>query len=390
MLPIAQPHSVAELAKMKYSYSLLQFVVLLFVLASVLTSCTSDFFTDGRTRVIPLTDSIRNVSGGYYQDYWVIKDTVKWKEIFEKMDTMVTGQNGELPDDNWKFRSEGIWYEAKLSKDGLRSRQHYPGWERRMDSIPRDLNIMFLRNNRRVRVSIPAADIVLGGDSLRIALIHSEGPAFDWNFTEYEPVPDRLLLTTYGNDTMPIATNMACVGEISRQTVFRVGKQHYALSVIADDYSSIKIEALEDARDLPLTAELDLSYKAVPVEDFDGNPTTIKRTPGRELILYFWGGFEGEKELSRLDSMYQALPEARREEIEIAVISRFRGGEDLRSAAENVDFLLPLYQRADKTCLRLNCSPYLPYFVTVNGHGQVTSFHDWAGVLEERLTRMTE
>jgi hypothetical protein len=306
------------------------------------------------------------------------------------MDTFVTGENGQLPDDNWKFRSEGIWYEAKFVKDGLRSRQPYPGWERRMDSLPRDLNIMLLRNNRRVRVSIPAADIVLGGDSLRIALIHTEGPAFDWSFTEYEPVPDRLLLTTYGNDTMPIATNMACVGEISRQTVFRVGKQHYAISFIADDYSNIEIEALEDARDLPLTAELDLNYKAVPVEDLDGNATTIKRTPGRELILYFWGGFDAKESISRLDSMYQALPEASREAIDIAVISRFRGVENLKSMAEKLDIQLPLYRGVDKTCLRLNCSPYLPYFVTVNGRGQVTSFHDWAGVLRERWITMSE
>jgi hypothetical protein len=272
----------------------------------------------------------------------------------------------------------------------MRSRQHYPGWERRIDSISRDLNIMLLSNNRRVRVSIPAADVVLGGDSLRIALIHTEGPAFDWDFNEYKPVPDRLLLTTYGNDTLPIVTDMGSVGEISRQTVFRVGKQHYAITTIADDYGSIEIEPIEDARGMSLTAEIDLNYKAISVQDLDGNTTSIKRTPGRELILYFWGGFNGDKQLRGLDSLYHALPEIRREEIDIAVISRFSRAEELKMLVDTLNFRLPLYLGTEKTCLRLNCSPYLPYFVSVNRRGRISSFHDWSRVLEGKLEAMMD
>lgn len=366
------------------------FFPLLIALAGGVTACAPDFFADGRTRVILLTDSIRNVSNGYYQAYWELVDTARWEAVVARMDTMVTGANGELPGDVLKFRSERIWYEAKYVDGRLRSRQHYPGWERRIDSISSNLNIMLLRNNHRVRVRIPAADIVLGGDSLRIGLIHTEGPAFDWDFTEYQPEPDRLLLTTYGNDTLPIVTDMSCVGEISRQTVFRVGKQYYAINSIADDYGSIEIEALEDLRGMPLTAEIDLSYKAVPVKELDGNATTIRRTPGKELILYFWGGYYGNKQLKGLDSMYYALPEARREEIDIAVISRSSRAEDLQVLVDSLDFRLPLYLGTPKTCLRLNCSPYLPYFVTVNGRGRISSFHDWAGVLEDKLEKMME
>jgi hypothetical protein len=368
-----------------------RFHTLLIVLACVLTACVPDYFADGRTRVISLTDSIRNISSGHYQAYWEIVDTAHWDAVVAKMDTMVSGPNGELPEgDMLKFRSERIWYEAKFVKGGLRSRQHYPGWERRMDSISRDLNIMLLDNYRRVRVSIPAVDVVLGGDSLRIALIHADGPAFDWGFTEFKPVPDRLLLTTHGTDTLPIMTDISCVGVISRQTIFRVGKQHYAIKTIADDYGSIEIEALDDPRGLPLTAEIDLSYKAVPVKDLDGNATTIRRTPGRELILYFWGGFSGGEQLRGLDSLYHALPEARREEMDIAVISRSSRAEDLKILIDSLDFKLPLYLGTEKTCLRLNCSPYLPYFVTVNGRGRITSFHDWARVLEGRFEDMME
>lgn len=364
------------------------YLAALFVFACLLTACAPDFFGDGRTRVIPLTDSIRNVSSGHYQAYWEIEDSARWDTVFAKMDTMVVGPNGELPNEVLKFRSETIWYEAKMVKGGLRSRHHYPGWKRNFDSISRDLNVMLLRNNHRVRVNIPAADVVLGGDSMRIALIHTEGPAFDWDFTEYKPAPDRLLLTTYGNDTMPIVTDMTSVGDISRQTVFRVGKQLFAVKSIADDYGSLEIEALEDVRGLTLTAEIDLNYKAVPVKDLDGNATTIKRTPGRELILYFWGGFYGNKHLRSLDSLYHALPEARQEEIDIAVISRFSQAEDLKIMVDSLDFSLPIYLGTDKTCLRLNCTPYLPYFVTVNGRGQIASFHDWSGVLEGRFEEM--
>lgn len=366
------------------------YLATLFAFACLLTACAPDFFGDGRTRVIPLTDSIRNVSSGYYQAYWELVDTAYWEEVMAKMDTLVTGPNGELPDDKMKFRSETIWYEVKYVNGGLRSRQHYPGWERRIDSIPHELNIMMLRRSRGVRVSIPAADVVLGGDSLRIALIHSEGPAYDWDFVEYEPAPDRLLLTNYANDTLPIVTDMACVGEISRQTVFRVGKQYFAIKTIADDYGSLEIETLENVRGLPLTAEIDLNYKAVPVKDLDGNATTIKRTPGRELILYFWGGYRGSKQLRSLDSLYQALPKARQEETDIAVISRFSQSEELKIMIDSLDVSIPVYTGTEKTCLRLNCTPYLPYYVTVNGRGRITSFHDWPWVLEGRFEEMME
>jgi hypothetical protein len=366
------------------------YLATLFVFACSLTACAPDFFGDGRTRIIPLTDSIRNVSSGHYQAYWEIEDSARWEAVVAKADTIVPEKVPGLPSGDVKLRSETIWYEAKMVKGGLRSRSHYPGWKRNFDSIPRDLNVMLLRNNHRVRVRIPAADVVLGGDSLRIALIHTQGPAFDWDFTEYEPVPDRLLLTTYGNDTLPIVTDMTATGEISRQTVFRVEKQYYSVRTIADDYGSLEIELLEDARGLPLTAELDLSYKSVPVKDLDGKATTIKRTPGRELILYFWGGRYGNKQLRGLDSLYHALPRARRDELDIAVISRFSQAEEMKMMVDSLDFSLPVYLGTEKTCLRLNCSPYLPYFMTVNGRGQIVSFHDWTRVLEDRFAKMME
>lgn len=368
--------------------SILPYLATFFLITGLLSACAPDFFGDGRTRVVLLTDSIRNLSNGYYQAYWEIEDSARWENVMARMDTMVAGPNGDLPNDVLKFRSETIWYEAKFVDGGLRSRQHYPGWKRNFDSIPRDLNIMLLRNNHRVRVSIPAADVVLGGDSLRIALIHTKGPAFDWAFTEYKPAPDRLLLTTYGNDTMPIVTDMTSVGDISRQTVFRVGKQHYAVKSIADDYGSLEIETLDDVRGLSLTAEIDLNYKAVPVKDLDGNATTIKRTPGKDLVLYFWGGFLGVEQLKGVDSLYQALPEARQAELDVAVISRFSQQDELKGMIDSLDFSLPVYLGTEKTCLRLNCTPYLPYFVTVNGRGRIASFHDWSGVLEERFEEM--
>ncbi len=368
--------------------SILPYLATFFVFTGLFAACTSDFFGDGRTRAILLTDSIRNLSNGYYQAYWEIEDSARWEAVVAKADTVVPEKAPGIPSGDVKLRSETIWYEAKMVNGGLRSRQHYPGWKRNFDSIPYDLNIMLLRNNRRVRVSIPAADVVLGGDSLRIALIHTEGPAFDWAFTEYQPAPDRLLLTTYGNDTMPIVTDMTSVGEISRQTVFRVGKQHYAVKSIAEDYGSLEIEALDDVRGLPLTAEIDLNYKAVPVKDLDGNATTIKRTPGKDLVLYFWGGFLGVEQLKGVDSLYRALPEARQAELNVAVISRFSQQDDLKEMIDSLNFSLPVYLGTEKTCLRLNCTPYLPYFVTVNGRGRIASFHDWSGVLEERFEEM--
>ncbi|TXF91007.1 hypothetical protein FUA23_04175 [Neolewinella aurantiaca] len=351
-------------------------------LLGALTACAPDFQANPLVQEIRLDKRIKNVTYSYKQIYYSIEDSTRWAEIWNTQDTIV--QEGP----HLKFRSDRIWYEMTESPTGYRSRQQYPGWERKIDSIDSGINIISLLNNHRVRVDIPAADVVLGGDSIRIAIIHTTGPAFDWDFREYQPQPDQLLLTTPGNDTMPIVLDMESVGPVSRQTVFRVGQHTYVLRSIGEDYGSIIIERLTNSRGLSLTAEIDLNYKQVPVKDPDGSLTHIKRTPGKELIIYFWGGFRGEKKLLKLDSLYQSIPEQQRETFDLVAISRFSSGDHIRTLIEEEGILIPLFQATSKTCLRLNCTGYLPSAVRVDSRGKIVSFHEWGPEVEQLMIRV--
>lgn len=346
-------------------------------LLCALTACASDFQSNPLVQEIQLDKSIHNVTYGYKQLYYQVEDSISWAEVWNAQDTLV--QDGP----HVKFRSGRIWYEMTESSTGYRARQHYPGWERKIDSIDQKTNIMLLLNNHRVKVDVSAADVVLGGDSVRIAIIHTTGPAFDWDFRNYEPQPDQLLLTTPGNDTMPVVQDMESIGSISRQTVFRVGKQEYVLRSIGNDYKSITIERLEDGRGLALTAEINLTYKQAPVKDPDGNLTSIKRTPGKDLMLYFWGGYRGEEGLLKLDSLYQTIPENQRQHFDIVAISRFSSGDYIKTIIEENAIAMPMYQATEKTCLKLNCTGFLPYVVIVDGRGKIESFHEWSSVAED-------
>ncbi len=354
-----------------------------FALALVgLTACAPDFQTDEHTYKFFLDQDIRNVSTGYYQRYYGLVDTARWTNLISEADTVVPpdAATGLL-----KFRSAGIWYEAKEGPDGLRAEQQYPGWEPRHDSVDFHQNLMIFANRQPHKVDIPAADIVLNGDSIRFAIIHPTEPAYDWNFREQEIPSDHLLLTTYGNDTLPISLSMDGVGAISRQTVFRVGRHSYVLRYFTPEYDGVIIEQLPDRGGLPYTAELDLNYRPIPVEELDGTPATINRTPGRELLIYFWAGFDNEIHLQQIDSLYQALPTAEQEKLEIVFIAQFNLQASVRAWVAENNIRLPVYYGTRKTCLRLNCSSHLPYYVAVDGRGRFTSFYNYWEKLEARL-----
>ena len=328
---------------------------------------------------IELKDSIRTSGATHRQIYWKVEDTARWEATVAAADTIASDSS------RIKIRSGGIWYQARIAEDGLRASQHYPGWERQIDTVSLRKSIIRMLDNQRVIVEVPAANIVLGGDSLRIGIIRVLGKAFDWQNFELNH-PDYLLLTTAGEDMVPIAIDQDNVGPISRQTVFRVGRKYYVLRSVAEDYSSITVEAMEAARGMPLVAELDTYYKQIPVKDLDGNPTTVKRTPGRDLAAYFFtlGGYIPQKIL-RLDSLYKALPESKKNDVDIALISRYDLPDSLRAFIARHDIQFPIYQSTEKTCLRLNCNAYLPYFIAVNETGRIVSYHGWHGSLERKL-----
>jgi hypothetical protein len=361
--------------------SFLLFIAFIFL---GLTACAPEFQTDENTYKFYLDQDIRNLSYGYYRRYYVVDDTARWKATVAGADTIVKVDN------KLKIRNNRIWYEVWDSPTGFRAEQQYPGWVPRSDSVSFEDNLLVYSNRQYMKVDIPAADIVLNGDSIRFGIIRSTAPAYGWNFKEHQPQQDRLILTTYGNDPLPISLSMDAVGEINRQTTFRIGRHSYVLRYLTPEYDAVIIEELEDSRGLPYTAELDLSYKPVPVNNLDGTSTSIMRTPGKELLLYFWTGSDYEGRVQQLDSLYHALPPSGREQLEIVLIARYNLADRIQQWTTDNAIRLPVYQSTDKTCLRLNCPNYLPYFIRVNGRGRITSFYGRPGELKRRLEEMME
>ncbi|MEM1356974.1 MAG: hypothetical protein AAGF89_02195 [Bacteroidota bacterium] len=331
------------------------------------------------TYVIELTDSIVNPVRGNFQVYWGIADTVAWEATLAAADTIYEDGNYR------KLRSKEIWYEMRREKEEWRATQPYPGWERRVDSIDRQLNVIRMLDNNRVLADIPAADVVVGRDSFRIAVIHIKGKAFPWQEFDADH-PDYLLLSTKGNGNIPIVMDQDNIGAISRKTVFRVGRRHFVLKNVSDDRREIIIEETEVGREFPLVAELDLYYKQVPVMSLDSTLTTIKRTPGKDLAIYFahLGQWRSDL-LLRIDSLYRELPTKEKEDLDIAVVVRDNFLYHVKDFTEEHQLTLPVYVATEKTCLRMNCHPYTPYFVGVNEMGRITTFYGWHSWLEERL-----
>ncbi|MEM9261606.1 MAG: hypothetical protein AAGA62_18340, partial [Bacteroidota bacterium] len=288
------------------------------------------------TYVIELTDSIVNPLRGNYQIYWSIADTAAWKATLAAADTIYEDGNYR------KLRSNKIWYEMRRQKGEWRASQHYPGWERQIDSVGHELNIIRMLDNNRVLADIPAADIVVGRDSFRIAVIHIKGKAFPWQDFEADH-PDYLLLSTKGNGNIPIVMDQDNIGAISRKTVFRVGRRHFVLKNVSEDRREITIEETEVGREFPLAAELDLYYKQVPVMSLDSTLTTVKRTPGKDLAIYFAHlGHRRSDLLLRIDSLYRELPAAEKEGLDVAVVVRDNFLHLVKDFTEKHELSLPV------------------------------------------------
>lgn len=367
----------SELADMQPRFIFLIGSFCLLLLSLMTTSC--GYAGSENLYVIDLTDTIRTTGASNRQVYWGIADTTLWEATVAKADTFVPME------DHIKFRSENIWYQARFVNEELRASQPYPGWERRIDTVSFAKSVIRLLDNNRVVVDIPAADVVLGGDSLRIGVIRVVDRAFSWQDFELNH-PDYLVLAPYGSEVVPISMDQINLGPIGRQTVFRVGRRHYVLRSVAEDHGSITVEAYDAARGMPLTAEMDAYYKQVPVKDLEGNPTTIKRTNGKELAIYFFHlGYYRGVDVSYIDSLYQSLPLEEQEKLDIAFVSRHSFQDSLSNFVDRENISLPVYQSSEKTCARMNCNPFLPYAMTINERGRIASFFKWRATLENRL-----
>ena len=341
-------------------------VVLLFAVL-LLYGCGRDL-PAGAQRII-LDEQLSSVGATTYQIYWKVQDTASWERTFAAADTIYREPGYQ------KLRSGGIWYEMSVDSTGLKAAQHYPGWERALDSVPVTSNIVYDGVWERMVANVPAADVGLDSDSVRIAIINVLGRAFEWQRFPLDH-PDYLMLLPPGRDSMPISLSQDNIGPVTGSTVFRVGRHHYGLRSLSEDRREIVIERVTDPGDRAVSAQLDLNYRRVAALNKDGEPAYISREPDKELILFFTGlSPQNQRTLGRMDSVYQAMPEEQRARYQLCVI--FQNVHLSSLLPEYVPSLSPnigVYFGNEKTCLRLNCRPNYPYFAHIDERGKIRSF----------------
>ncbi len=231
------------------------------------------------------------------------------------------------------------------------------------------------RGRQRDSAHVVATDLVLGNDSLRLGIVQR----IEFDFRDSTPIahPDYLILLPWGTARSTVAPGQANVGAIGGRTVFRVGRRHYYVESLDSTRSKLVIRHLENPGSQPLTAELDRQLRAVPVRTLEGEASTISAHRGKVLVLYFWSlGSQRSSgsDVRRIDSLYRALPPARREQVEVVLINRVDAVEPVRKFLAERPLDLPVYLAAPNTCRRLNCSPLLPYWIDVDEAGRIRSY----------------
>ena len=262
--------------------------------------------------------------------------------------------------------------------------------QRRVDSVSENTNLIRLLNNRRISVVIPAADVVLDGDSIRLGIIQSQGTVLVYPESDDPQIGDHLLITTWGNTGIPIAMDMDNVGPIERRTIFRIGRRYYLLRAFDPEGGQLAIEALPPDRSYEAVAEFDPRYRRVPVQTVGGEATYIERTPGRDLLVYFWGyGPRRGEDVALLDSMYLRAPQLR-DRLDTYLINRHDGQAFITRFLSENQLTLPIYRATPATCRGLNCRPALPYGVWINGEGRVISYYLNAEAVVRKMQDLAE
>lgn len=245
------------------------------------------------------------------------------------------------------------------------------GWQ----SIPDSISVMYYPGSGIVEVQIKGQDVALSpGDSFRIGIIHPIRPLFPDTSQAMPVLPDLLLLSALGQDSLPLSFMDSSVGVISRQTYFRVGRRYYHLSSVDSSRSQIQIQSLPTGHKRATVAAIDLRFKSVPVKTLSQQNHNIGHQKGKALLLYFWSlGPQKGEDLRQLDSLYRQLPADY--PLEIVAINRGDQVANLLRFQEEAQLQIPLYTSTPASCEGLHCSASLPHAMLVNDKGRIEQYH---------------
>lgn len=243
-----------------------------------------------------------------------------------------------------------------------------------LDSFPQDTTLLKIPRIGRVKVQVASKDIILNRkDSVRISLIHCLDPIYDYALDDFNR-PDYLLLSPYGLDTLPIALDQSNAGMICSRTYFRVARKDYRLAALDSTRSLIEIEPVDGKINIEPVAQYDPGYKRITVKTLKGKDATIGRTPGRDLLVFFWslGSFDHGQQLVALDSL---LRNNKGVPLDVATINMIDSKANIQDFAATHGIQLPIYKTTPTTCSGIMCHPSLPYGMLINGNGRIVTHY---------------
>ncbi len=239
--------------------------------------------------------------------------------------------------------------------------------------LPEEDNIAKLLNNDRVKIMLPAADVSLGDDTVRIGIMR----VVDWDSTfargDYSSFPDHLFITHAGTEATSFVLDQANIRPITNRTVFRVGRNHYLLKSVDSLLTRLVVQSIEPHHSIPLSAEFDLKYRRVNVVDLDNRPTTIPHTKGKRMAICFTGIHDwadsGLLDMNALGGQTQV-----QNLWDFAFINHSHSTGTIREQAAELGVDIPFYKSTTGTCSTLNCRPNLPYCIEIDTAGNVVSY----------------
>ena len=246
---------------------------------------------------------------------------------------------------------------------------------RRVRRVRGNVNLLKLVNNDRVTVAIPAADVVLRGDSVRLGILRITDYDPDFAKRSCEGAPDYLIITHYGKDSTLLSLDQGNIQPITKRTVFRVGRHNYLLRSVDFGGRRVSVLPLENARSEQTTAAFDLRYRSVSVKRLEGGETTLDHRRGHPMAICFTDFVHLKQgNLRSLDRAYREQTGAAGS-WDVYLINHSHSPGTLAREVARQGLQLPVLKSTPTTCRNLNCRPTLPYCVEVDPAGRVVSYY---------------
>lgn len=355
-------------------------------IALVVLLCTCARDTSLNTEEIYLSETLHNGWGRQAQRFYYPTDRAAWERKMAAADSIWADEETGI----LTVLHDEVYYALRpttIPDTPLVAMEPLPGFEPKFTRLADSTTVFFDDSFHRLTANIYSEKVLLGEDSVRIGIIQTTGWAFPWANGPFTPT-DYLFLMLPRQEVIALHASLPSVGPVTDKTIFRVNRDHYVLRRLSDDRRRLTVERLPEGRGLTATAELNPNFRQMPVESLDPGvgKTFIRRTPGKQLAVYFTRLLEPDQEdVLRLDSAYAALPPAERERLDLVIVSEYVNTQTVGQTVGAMGLRLPVYVKTQTSCEGIDCYPGSRKFLLVDERGQMLSFAGQYSYLLGRL-----